>query len=95
MTDTQQPREVVAEDFAAVNSGSYAGEEWQARVDLAAILRMLEEAKETGGWVAQELLRPHPDIADIALDALPTARITTILDEHGEDVQHQDHSGVF
>ena len=33
MTDTQQPREVVAEDFAAVNSGSYAGEEWQARVD--------------------------------------------------------------
>ena len=39
MTDTQQPREVVAEDFAAVNSGSYAGEEWQARVDLAAIDR--------------------------------------------------------
>ena len=52
--------------------------------DLAAILRMLEEAKETGGWIAQELLRPHPDIADIALDALPTARVTTILDEHGE-----------
>ena len=40
MTDTQQPREVVAEDFAAVNSGSYAGEEWQARVDLAAMYRL-------------------------------------------------------
>lgn len=52
--------------------------------DPAGILRMLEEAKETGGWIAQDLLRPHPDIADIALDALPTARITTILDERGK-----------
>ncbi|AXK42683.1 sugar-transfer associated ATP-grasp domain-containing protein [Erythrobacter aureus] len=47
-------------------------------------LRMLEETKTTGGWIAQDLLRPHPDIADIALDALPTSRITTILDERGK-----------
>ena len=40
MTDTQQPREVVAEDFEAVNSGSFSGDEWRARVELAAMYRL-------------------------------------------------------
>jgi len=39
MTETQ-PREVVAEDFAAVNAASFSGDEWQARVDLAAMYRL-------------------------------------------------------
>ena len=40
MTDTNQPREVVAEDFAAANSGSFTGDEWHARVELAAMYRL-------------------------------------------------------
>ena len=40
MTDTKQNREVVAEDFHAANSTSFTGEEWDARVDLAAMYRL-------------------------------------------------------
>ena len=40
MTDTTAPREVVAEDFTAANAGSFTGDEWQARVDLAAMYRL-------------------------------------------------------
>ena len=32
-------------------------------------------------YVFQRLIRPHPSIRDIALDALPTIRVTTILNE--------------
>ena len=41
MTDTQdRDYEVTAEDFTAANAGSYSGDEWQARVDLAAMYRL-------------------------------------------------------
>lgn len=36
-----------------------------------------------GVWLVQERLRPHPELADLALDALPTVRMTTMLDESG------------
>lgn len=35
-----------------------------------------------GPWLVQERITPHEALRDIALGALPTARITTILDEH-------------
>lgn len=38
---------------------------------------------EPGEWLAQEALRVHPALSRIALDALSTARIVTMLDEHG------------
>jgi glutathione synthase/RimK-type ligase-like ATP-grasp enzyme len=38
-------------------------------------------AGDRGGWVVQPILRPHPEIVELALDALPTVRIVTILDE--------------
>lgn len=37
-----------------------------------------------GAWLVQTRIVPHPALADIALAALPTARITTILDEDGK-----------
>ncbi len=36
-----------------------------------------------GSLLVQPRLAPHPDIADIAMDALPTCRIITITDEAG------------
>lgn len=37
---TTEPREVSAEDFSAANSTSFTGDEWDARVDLAAMYRL-------------------------------------------------------
>ena len=37
-----------------------------------------------GRWIVQERCRTHPGLADLALDALPTARIVTLLDENGQ-----------
>lgn len=34
-------------------------------------------------WLVQERIAVHPDLADLALGALPTARMTTMLDEDG------------
>lgn len=36
-----------------------------------------------GEWLVQDAARVHPELADIALDALPTARIVTIRNEAG------------
>lgn len=37
-----------------------------------------------GEWVAQQRLRPHPGLEGLSLSALPTVRITTMLNERGE-----------
>ncbi|TCD05314.1 hypothetical protein EYB45_07495 [Erythrobacteraceae bacterium CFH 75059] len=36
-----------------------------------------------GRWLVEERVRPDPDLRDIALTALPTVRMVTILDEQG------------
>lgn len=36
-----------------------------------------------GAWLIQRRIAPHPALHDLALNALPTARMTTILDERG------------
>lgn len=36
-----------------------------------------------GPWLVQHRIATHPQMRDIALNALPTARITTICNEHG------------
>lgn len=45
---------------------------------------MLVSRFAEGEWLVQEQLRPHPALGDIALDALPTLRMTTILNEAGK-----------
>lgn len=50
----------------------------QLAVDLPAALR-----RRRGVTVIQARLEPHPALTDLALDALPTVRIATILDEQG------------
>lgn len=37
-----------------------------------------------GSWLVQERIAPHPALSDLALNALPTARMTTILNEADE-----------
>ncbi|WP_421992456.1 sugar-transfer associated ATP-grasp domain-containing protein [Qipengyuania sp.] len=39
---------------------------------------------DCGDWIYQEKCKVHPALAPIALDALPTARISTMVNEHGE-----------
>jgi hypothetical protein len=43
----------------------------------------LDPAKLRGPWLIQHRIAPHPALRDIALNALPTARITTIFNEVG------------
>jgi hypothetical protein len=43
-----------------------------------------ENRRLRGAWLVQLRVTPHADLRDLALNALPTARITTILDESGE-----------
>jgi hypothetical protein len=50
---------------------------------LAAWIRA-QAGRLRGGWVVQLRIVPHPALADIALGALPTARITTILNDRDE-----------
>lgn len=38
----------------------------------------------SGDWIIQPRMETHPDIRDISVRALPTARITTILNERNE-----------
>lgn len=45
-------------------------------------LSTLPESRR-GAWIVQERLEVHPAVRDIALFALPTVRITTMLDEAG------------
>ena len=44
----------------------------------------LDRLYPAGDWLAQELSTVHEDLADIACDALPTVRITTILNESND-----------
>lgn len=37
-----------------------------------------------GVWIVQRRIGPHPDLADLALNALPTVRMTTIFNPDGE-----------
>ncbi len=39
---------------------------------------------EHGAWLVQVRISPHPALADLALNALPTARMTTILNDADE-----------
>lgn len=47
-----------------------------------ALLREFQGCK--GPWLIQERIFPHPDLEQLALGALTTARITTIVNEEGE-----------
>ncbi|WP_421992454.1 sugar-transfer associated ATP-grasp domain-containing protein [Qipengyuania sp.] len=38
----------------------------------------------SGQWIAQRHLVAHPDLSDLAINALPSVRVTTILNESGE-----------
>ncbi|MDT9597933.1 sugar-transfer associated ATP-grasp domain-containing protein [Sphingosinicella rhizophila] len=53
--------------------------------DRAAFARFLEDQPGLGGslWLVQAKMIPHQTLEQIALAALPTARITTIKDEQG------------
>lgn len=71
-----------------------------AEVTSQAEFRAQLDNLDEGAWVVQEKCTVHPDIADLALDALPTARIVTILDEGGDPeivtcaVRFATHRGV-
>jgi hypothetical protein len=57
-----------------------------ARSERGGFARFL--ARQAGGlrgaWVVQQRLVNHPDMADLAINALATVRLSTMLDERGE-----------
>lgn len=57
-----------------------------AGLDAAGFARWLEgvPALRRSDWIVQAHVAGHPELADLALDALSTARLTTMLDELGE-----------
>lgn len=40
-------------------------------------------ARRSGVWIVQPKIAPHAELGDLALNALPTIRITTIVNEEG------------
>lgn len=48
------------------------------------LLRLLGDRSAGGPLLVQTCLTNHPDLADLALDAVPTCRIITMIDESGE-----------
>jgi glutathione synthase/RimK-type ligase-like ATP-grasp enzyme len=57
-----------------------------ARADNAAFAAFLAPHAKglRGTWLVQQRLTNHPDMADIAINALATVRLTTVFNEHGE-----------
>jgi hypothetical protein len=53
----------------------------QRVIDVADLVSRLPRGR--GVYIVQDHLRPHPALADLALDALPTVRIVTMIDEVG------------
>ncbi|QSB15238.1 hypothetical protein JQS43_02410 [Natronosporangium hydrolyticum] len=54
------------------------------QVGRASFLESLAAASANKSIIVQPCLTNHPDIADIALDAVATCRLITIVNEHGE-----------
>jgi glutathione synthase/RimK-type ligase-like ATP-grasp enzyme len=56
-----------------------------ARADSAAFAAFLAPHTKglRGTWLVQQRLINHPDMSDIAINALATVRMTTVFDEHG------------
>jgi hypothetical protein len=84
--------EVPTEPVLAIKpTGGISGEgftlaefaDWQqGRPAFEAFLRQWAGA-HNGDWIVQSKASSHPELRDIALDALSTARITTMLNEQG------------
>ncbi|NVE93926.1 sugar-transfer associated ATP-grasp domain-containing protein [Altererythrobacter lutimaris] len=58
----------------------------EARGDLEVFARWIEQHCEgrKGEWIVQERLIASPELDGLALSALPTMRVTTMLNEHGK-----------
>ena len=48
------------------------------------LVQVLADRSVGGAYLLQPCLANHPDLADLALDAVVTCRIVTITNEHGE-----------
>lgn len=53
-------------------------------LDAAALLARLRRQSRDTPLIVQPALRPHPALADVAMAALPTVRIITMVDEAGD-----------
>ena len=64
-----------------IGAAAYKAPAFASLEDFKAFLKKTAGAKED--WLAQDRLGTHPALADIALNALSTMRVYTILDEDG------------
>lgn len=72
-----------AERWDCVAPQTYEGPAGE-RLSAAALLDRLVRTSRKTPLVVQPRLRPHPEVARLTSGALPTARIVTCLNEHGE-----------
>lgn len=56
---------------------------WDQGADAFALFLAGLRDRSRGDWIVQPRIEGHPAIADLALDALSTARLTTMRDERG------------
>ena len=72
-----------AERWDRIASGTFAAADGE-RLSSHALLARLVERSRRSPLVLQGRLSPHPELAEITTGALPTVRVVTCLDEHGE-----------
>jgi hypothetical protein len=72
-----------AERWDLVSPGFFAAPDGE-HLTRDALLAKLVERSRHGPLMIQQRLKPHPDIAGITTGALPTIRVVTCLDEHGQ-----------
>jgi hypothetical protein len=71
-----------AERWDRVSPGGYAGADGEVSADI--LVQHLQELAERCAMLVQRRIAPHSELADLTSGALPTIRVTTCLNEHGE-----------
>ncbi|HZC37780.1 MAG TPA: sugar-transfer associated ATP-grasp domain-containing protein [Sphingomicrobium sp.] len=72
-----------AERWDLVSPGFFAAPNAEHLTREALLARFVDRSRH-GPLMIQKRLKPHPEIAEITTGALPTVRIVTCLDEHGQ-----------
>ena len=72
-----------AERWDLVGPGLFSGPDGERLTSDVLLAKLVERSRDVP-LIVQKRLTPHPELAEITSGALPTCRVLTCLDEHGE-----------